>query len=399
MLKTLAMIPIKLGKIVSRIKRKLNFLIMRIFLALLAFSLTSFNLSSQGLELEMIEVNGKVRQFGTFFPPGFSPTSDQALPLVINFHGSDQNFLQQAVYTDFQEIAVENNFIVVYPDSDTIELGCVLINGTDTLDTTCPTKSWDAYFNNPLPGNQDLAFIDELIDHMHENFNIDLSRVYATGMSNGGYMSFELACLMSDRIAAIASVAGSMGQEQFPTCNPDRAVPVMMFHGSADWINPAAGISPNPVPTAPHLSTFPLDSVIEYWVMNNGCALTPDVYQIYNKNTTDGIPLLRTTETTVTMSRYTDCDDASEVVFNNINGGVHAWASAPDVWVMLGPPNPQFPRDTNVVTLASNKDIIASQEIWNFFRRFSHPNPRPVDITSSDDSSTSLIYDLSLIHI
>ena len=88
------------------------------------------------------------------------------------------------------------------------------------------------------------------------------------------------------------------------------------------------------------------------------------------------------------MNRYTGYDEQADVIFNNINGGVHAWAGAPDVWSVLGTdPNSQ-------ILLASNKDISASQEIWNIFRRYTHPDPKPVNLTSNDDiRGHGLIYD------
>ena len=80
----------------------------------------------------------------------------------------------------------------------------------------------------------DVGFTEALIAALAAEYNIDLKRVYATGHSNGGYLSFQLACQLNNKIAAIASVSGSMTPETFDNCNPERPTPILQIHGTAE---------------------------------------------------------------------------------------------------------------------------------------------------------------------
>jgi len=88
-----------------------------IYLVLLVFSCNS--LLAQDFSFETIPVDSIPREYIAFFPPGFDLNNPKPLPVVLNFHGSNSFDYQQAVYTDFQQVAMENNFIVVYPNSIT----------------------------------------------------------------------------------------------------------------------------------------------------------------------------------------------------------------------------------------------------------------------------------------
>ena len=189
-----------------------------------------------------------------------------------------------------------------------------------------------------------MGFLSALIDQLWNEYDIDLSRVYSTGMSNGGYMSYQLACSLSDRIAAIASVTGSMTVITDSDCDPQRAVPVLQFHGTSDIV-----VNYNGIPGF----SLPLEDVIDYWVDQNGCATTPDTTDIPNTDTTDN--------STVELFTYGNCADDTAVEFYKITGGGHTWPGA-------------FPFG---VSGATNQDIQASPLIWEFFNRFTHPDPRP----------------------
>ena len=86
----------------------------------------------------------------------------------------------------------------------------------------------------------DLGFTAALIDSLSAEYSINQDRIYSTGMSNGGFMSYHLACELSERIAAIASVTGTMNVNQPATCSPGHPMPVMEIHGTADATVPVS---------------------------------------------------------------------------------------------------------------------------------------------------------------
>ena len=122
-------------------------------------------------------------------------------------------------YGDFRKIADTANIIIVHPQG--------------LLDYTGVTH-WNLGQSNV----DDIGFLNSLYSYIVSIYNINLDKVYSTGMSNGGYMSYYLACNISDKIAAIASVTGSMGSFMQLNCNPTHPTPVMEIHGTADVIVP-----------------------------------------------------------------------------------------------------------------------------------------------------------------
>ncbi len=244
--------------------------------------------------------DGLTRTYRLYVPPAYNP--DSLYPLVINMHGLGSNAFEQEVYTAFDSVADTAGIIVVYPNG---------INQTWNISSST--------------GTDDVGFISALIDTLDYQYNIDLNRVFATGMSMGGFMSYRLACELSGRIAAIASVAGL---QAFYPCNPDRPVPVLQFHGTLDPVVPYAG-----VPTT-----------ISNWVNYDLCPSDPTTFDLPDIDTNDN--------STVTVYHYGPCAESTEVILYRINGGEHTW---PGATIIIG---------------ITNEDIKASNEIWNFFKKF-----------------------------
>ena len=142
-------------------------------------------------------------------------------PLIINMHGYTGSASQQQYYTQMDEFAHPQNIAVVYPQGMTNNQGIT---------------SWNvgAYWD----GNSfdDVGFISSMIDDIDSNFDIDLDRVYACGMSNGGYMAYELACDLSEKIAAFGSVTGNFMLNDNQDCDNEREIPIIHFHGTADGV-------------------------------------------------------------------------------------------------------------------------------------------------------------------
>ena len=185
------------------------------------------------------------------------------------------------------------------------------------------------------------AFLRALLDDLATVANIDAKRVFATGMSNGGIISYRLASELSDRIAAIAPVGGPMGTE---TCSPKRPVSVIHFHGTADEHAPFKGGKGKGLSGT---NFYSVDHSIKTWIKANGCPEEPVVTKLPDK-ADDGM--------TVTKKTYGPGKDGAEVVLIEIDGGGHTWPGQDPRVKFLG---------------KSTKDISANDLMWEFFQKHS----------------------------
>jgi polyhydroxybutyrate depolymerase len=240
-----------------------------------------------------------------------------AVPLLFNLHGYGSDNLEQEVYGDFRPIADTANFIIAHP------------NGTFDLFNQ---RFWNTFGGASI---DDVGFISALIDTISAVYNIDPNRIYSTGMSNGGFMSYDLACFLSHRITAVASVTGSMIWERFNTCEPTHPTPVMQIHGTAD-----ATVLYNGSFLFSHI-----DTLVSYWVNFNNCQSDPTIIQVPDIDTLDGC--------TAEQHIFSGGNAGVSVeLFKVIDGG-HSWPGAPI--------------NLNV----TNMDFSASVEIWRFFSQYS----------------------------
>lgn len=284
----------------------------------LALLLTISSLSLAQNITGTIMHDGIQRDYRLYVPAIYDGSA--AVPLVLNLHGYTSNALQQEFYGNFNSIADTANFLVAIP------------NGT--LDGT-GTTFWNA-FDVPTETVDDVGFLSALIDSLNADYNIDLNRVYTTGMSNGGFMSYKLSCDLSHRIAAMASVTGAMGSAMMLSCNPSHPVPVMEIHGTADPTVPYTGSGT--------IGSQPIVDVVDYWVNFNNCNATAIETAVPNISATDGC--------TTDHFLYTGGDNGSTVEHYRVNGGGHTWPGAPiDIGV-------------------TSHDFSASAEIWRFFSQY-----------------------------
>jgi polyhydroxybutyrate depolymerase len=249
------------------------------------------------------------RDYILYVPASYSAGNEA--PLLFNFHGYTSNAWQQAFYSNFNTVADDDGFIIVYPEG--------------TLDNT-GTSHWNVGWGGSTV--DDIGFTSALIDSISADYSINQDRVYSTGMSNGGFMSYQLACELSDRIAAIASVTGSMNMGWFNSCNPNHPMPIMEIHGTADGNVPYA--------------TIP--SIMDFWANFNNCNSSAIITNVPNTSTTDGC--------TAEHQIWENGNNGSTVEHYKIIGGEHSW------------PGALFP---NGVT---NQDIDASEKIWEFFSKY-----------------------------
>ena len=189
--------------------------------------------NAKGVHSETIAVDGNKREF-SFYVPGKS--AGKRLPVVIYLHGHGDSMrhmlgrgLMKSASSEWMDVAERESFLVFYP------LG---LKGEGRRAKT----GWndcrrDAKGN---PQVDDVKFVRELIDFAVEKQNGDRSRVYVTGMSNGGHMTMRVAMEMSSEVAAVAPVVALLPKSN--KCSaPTRPVPILMMHGTADPIAPYEG--------------------------------------------------------------------------------------------------------------------------------------------------------------
>ncbi|MBK9106961.1 MAG: prolyl oligopeptidase family serine peptidase [Saprospiraceae bacterium] len=253
------------------------------------------------------------RSFSFYIPASY--TSGNLSALVFNLHGYSSNADQQEFYGDFRKIADTAGFIIVHP------------NGTIF------PQSGQQFWNVGLVGNSnvdDVGFLHAIIDTLSTAYSIDENRIFSTGMSNGGFMSYHLACV-SDRFAAIASVTGSMTALTQALCKNAKPIPVMEIHGTADGVVNYDGST----------GILSIPDVLDFWIQKNGLNAHAVIKtDVPNVNTTDG----------ATAEHYYYPGNHEVEHYKVLNGG-HTWPGTPFV---IG---------------TTCQDFSASQVIWNFFNK------------------------------
>ena len=226
--------------------------------------------------------DGVTRTYYVSYPSNASESTG----LIINMHGFGGNASGQLAGTQMNNYALPQNLAVVYPQGVNSDIGSPSWNvGT----------FWD--FND----QDDIGFISALIDDVALNFEINLNRIYSCGFSNGGYMTYELACELSDKIAAFGSVSGNFMLNSNQQCNEEREIPIIHFHGTSD---PTVDYSP---PSFDQSLT--VSESIDYWKDFNGLDL--ELYESINSN--------------VEVFTYFNEFSTTKFIHYKVNGGQHEW--------------------------------------------------------------------------
>ena len=247
----------------------------RIFLLLIFFINFSF---SQWFTLNH---DGVMRSYFIAYPADISP--DENAPLIINMHGYGGNAQQQQAYSEMDAYAHPQNIAVVYPQG---------LNNSWNVFTY-----WDS---NPY---DDVGFINHMLNDISDNFNIDENRIYACGMSNGGYMAYRLACDLSDKITAFGSVTGNFmlqNADVYDCIDQEREIPIIHFHGTAD---PIVNYFPPSFD-----GSLTVSESADFWTSYN------NLDSLYNESINQNVDL----------EVYFN-DLSTKFVHYKINGGGHEW--------------------------------------------------------------------------
>jgi polyhydroxybutyrate depolymerase len=265
-----------------------------------------------------MNVGGLERSYLVHVPPGYN--ARRPTPVVLIFHGAGLDAERMVRFCGLNEKADQAGFIAVYPN------GC--------------GRSWNAEICCDFAASNhvdDVGFVRAVLDDLERVLNVDRRRIYATGGSNGAMLCYRLASELSERIAAIAPVAGTMGSK---TCHPSRPVSVIHFHGTNDqWIPYKGGLGTR------NVTFYSVEETIQAWVQADGCRRQAQITR-YPDRGHDG--------TTVTRDTYSGGKNGSEVVLITIEGGGHSWPGREWSPGLLG---------------ESTKNISANDLIWEFFSK------------------------------
>lgn len=271
-----------------------------------------------GSHMLTLDHGGRTRELTVYVPAtvdGAAPT-----PLVLNFHGFGSDAFQQRAFSEMDATADAEGFIVVYPNG---------VQNSWNGGTCCGTAASEEV--------DDVGFAVAIAEELGRLACIDERRVYATGMSNGGFMSHRLACEASDTFAAVGPVAGVLG---IPECNPTRPMPIVHFHGTADPLVPYEGegvVNSESVP-----------EMMGGWAERNGC--NPEPSETFRNGDAH-------------CDTWSGCDAGVETTLCTIDGMGHCW------------PGSEFGADI-CPTLSfgpGSLDISANQRMWELFEQHSLP--------------------------
>jgi len=264
-----------------------------------------------------LQVGDRTRYYDLYIPS--SRTQGQLLPLVLAFHGAGGDGKAMRQLTGFDQLAEQEKFIVVYPDA---------------ID-----KHWDARRRVQPEINNDIGFISALIGHLEQKYPLDRNHIYVTGFSNGGMFAQRVACELSNKIAAVAVVAATMPENLSRICQPSHPVSMLLIHGTDD-------------PAVPYESSgkalLSAADTVKYWASHNRCTLQENKVPLPGSS--------RVSLETYKQETYKQGSNQAVAMLCTIEGGKHAWPSAPSGAEISDHPG---------------QAIDASTMIWEFFSKYS----------------------------
>ena len=275
---------------------------------------------------------GADRWYWRHVPPSY--VASTPIPVVLDFHGYSEGADIHRMMSSLESFGDQHSFVTITPQG------------------VGPVARWDTKL-----GSKGMKFVGDLLDDVERTLCVDQSRVFATGLSNGAFMSSAIACEYSDRVAAVAPVAGI---SKIDGCAPKRPVPVIAFHGTADGFvaydgGVGARVASLPAPDgsgktigevggAQRPAKGPsIPQKTAAWAERNGCA--PKVQQT-------------TVTADVTLLSYS-CPKGADVELYRVTGGGHTW------------PGSKFSQQIESIVGPTTMSISANELMWKFFQ--AHP--------------------------
>ncbi|MCK6576693.1 MAG: dienelactone hydrolase family protein [Anaerolineae bacterium] len=270
------------------------------------------------------------RSWLVYVPPSYDPA--QPTPAVVALHGRPGSASGMAAITDLNRVADAEGFIAVYPDGLNNEWNSIgdLIGATEQYP------------------QDDVTFLKRLMDDLSVDLNLDRSRLYVTGFSNGGFMTMRLACSAADTFAAFASVGATFYPWLHTVCRENAPAPILLMHGTDDVSIPFDGVFQRDAAGTLHQVSLDVPGTLDYFVLRSQCQPSGVRSEFPASGATPGVRVFR--------FDYLGCVDDADVTFYLIVGGGHNWPGVPGV---IGE------EIAGTVTM----DINAGEEIWAFFER------------------------------
>ena len=269
------------------------------------------------LKKEVINFDKKIREYYVSLPEDIS----KPFPIIINFHGYLSHAMDQQGFSQMDNYSHQNGIGVIYPEGI--------------------KRSWNVG-TAILNDENDIGFVNALIDSVSLKYDIDSNRIYACGFSNGGTFSYELICGLSNKIAAFGSVGGNFSINENRLCNIEREIPLIHIHGTRDRLqkyNHSDG---------DFLSTI---ESVNYWANYNQFDIKV-VENIEDFHKKDG--------TTVEKHTYSKNNSNTQVIHFKVVKGGHLWLGSPIAdWLTL-----------RLFFGRNNHEINSSKEIVDFFLKY-----------------------------
>lgn len=321
---------------------------------------------------EKVTVDDVDRNFMVRLPKGYDST--RHYPVVIVLHGMSQDADDIERLTRFDELADKNGIISVYP----IALHGRWNVGVRPQQPQRPMgmgpgrrRYGGGYPGGGYPGGgggypggqrpqgqdpsqdrrpepaDDIAFFNRMLDQMSTKFSVDSSRIYAAGLSEGGFMSLRVGCALSDRIAAVAALGAAMPKTMI--CVPTRPVPLVMINGTSDPVVPYGGGTEH----NRNLRVISVEDTAKAWARIDRCAEKPDKSKL-SAQAKGGM------ETKV--DTYSGCQQDAQVVLYSVKGAGNTW-----------PGGEQYEAEKTIGK--TSQDLNADEVIWKFFATRTLPAP------------------------
>jgi polyhydroxybutyrate depolymerase len=320
---------------------------------------------------EKVTVDDVDRNFMVRLPRGYD--AKQHYPVVILLHGMNQDAEDMERLTRFNELADKDGIIAVYPialhgrwnvgvhpqERQPMSMGHGGHGhhggggypgggggggypgggggGYPGSGGQRPQSQEPSEERRPAPAD-DIAFFNQMLDQLGTKFSVDTSRIYAVGLSEGGFMSLRVGCAMSDRIAAIAAVGAAMPKTMI--CLPSRPVPEVMISGTSDPVVPYGGGTEHNL----SLATISVEDSAKAWARIDRCAEKPEKSKL-SPSAKGGM------ETKV--DTYNGCHENAQVVLYSVKGAGNTW-----------PGGEQYEAEKTIGKTSS--DLNANELIWNF---------------------------------
>ncbi len=242
-----------------------------------------------GLSRQSLEHDGERREYLRYIPSSYRYDSEAAV--LLSFHGGGGDAESQLMVADMRNLADAEGFLLIYPEGTLLDSG---------------EGHW-----NPLPPGpnnksdaDDMGFTAALLDQLAQDYPFDASRVYATGYSNGAGFAYGLACYLSDRIAAVAPVSGSMYGDMRNDCAASHPTGIVIINGTEDMARPYDGYPP---------WFLSVDDAVSFWTRHNGTDSRPETERF-----TGG-------RNPVERLHYRGGAGSADVVRYKVEGGDHLW--------------------------------------------------------------------------